>query len=58
MHIFLQMDDDVEWTDIKRHSLDAIVKFFESGTPITTGEVPNESSEYKTTFSLSSATES
>ena len=52
------MDDDVEWTDIKRHSLDAIVKFFESGTPITTGEVPNESSEYKTTFSLSSATES
>ncbi|CAL8298716.1 unnamed protein product [Merluccius merluccius] len=39
-----KLDDDVEWTDIKRHSLDAIVKFFESGTPITTGAVPHESS--------------
>ncbi|CAL8361101.1 unnamed protein product [Boreogadus saida] len=39
-----KMDDDVEWTDIKRYSLDAIVKFFESGTPITTGAVNNESS--------------
>ena len=58
MHIFLQMDDDVEWTDIKRHSLDAIVKFFESGTPITTGAVPDESSEYITAFSLSRAAES
>ena len=57
MHICLQMDDDVEWTDIKRYSLDAIVKFFESGTPITTGAVNNESSEYQTTFSISRASE-
>ncbi|XP_023261485.1 NFU1 iron-sulfur cluster scaffold homolog, mitochondrial-like [Seriola lalandi dorsalis] len=37
-------DEDVEWTDIKRHALDAIAKFFESGDPITTGAVHNESS--------------
>ncbi|XP_034463849.1 NFU1 iron-sulfur cluster scaffold homolog, mitochondrial [Hippoglossus hippoglossus] len=37
-------DEDVEWTDIKRHALDAITKFFESGDPITTGTVNNESS--------------
>lgn len=37
-------DEDVEWTDIKRQTLDAIVKFFESGDPITTGAVYHESS--------------
>ncbi|XP_071770269.2 NFU1 iron-sulfur cluster scaffold homolog, mitochondrial [Centroberyx gerrardi] len=37
-------DDDVEWTDIKRHALEAIAKFFESGDPITTGVAHHESS--------------
>ncbi|XP_054456363.1 NFU1 iron-sulfur cluster scaffold homolog, mitochondrial [Anoplopoma fimbria] len=37
-------DEDVEWTDIKRHVLEAIDKFFESGDPITTGVVHHESS--------------
>ncbi|XP_026164979.1 NFU1 iron-sulfur cluster scaffold homolog, mitochondrial isoform X2 [Mastacembelus armatus] len=37
-------DEDVEWTDIKRHALEAIAKFFESGDPITTGAVHHESS--------------
>ncbi|MED6234684.1 nifu-like protein [Ameca splendens] len=37
-------DEEVEWTDIKRHVLDAISKFFESGDPITTGAVHHESS--------------
>lgn len=37
-------DEDVEWTDIKRHTLEAIKKFFESGEPITTGAVHHESS--------------
>ncbi|KAM9345352.1 NFU1 iron-sulfur cluster scaffold homolog, mitochondrial [Symphorus nematophorus] len=37
-------DEDVEWTDIKRHALEAIAKFFESGEPITTGAVYHESS--------------
>lgn len=41
-----QTDEEVEWTDIKRHTLDAIAKFFESDDPITTGAVYNESSEY------------
>ncbi|XP_014829892.1 PREDICTED: NFU1 iron-sulfur cluster scaffold homolog, mitochondrial-like [Poecilia mexicana] len=36
-------DEDVEWTDIKRHVLDAISKFFESGDPISTGAVHRES---------------
>ncbi|XP_043993440.1 NFU1 iron-sulfur cluster scaffold homolog, mitochondrial [Gambusia affinis] len=36
-------DEDVEWTDIKRHVLDAISKFFESGGPISTGAVHRES---------------
>ena len=40
-----QADEEVEWTDIKRHALDAITEFFESGDPITTGTVNNESSE-------------
>lgn len=40
-----QTDEDVEWTDIKRHALEAIAKFFESGEPITTGAVHHESSE-------------
>ncbi|KAM4607286.1 NFU1 iron-sulfur cluster scaffold homolog, mitochondrial [Polymixia lowei] len=37
-------DDDVEWTDIKRHALEAITTFFESGAPITTGVAHHESS--------------
>uniref|UniRef100_A0A667XDR1 NFU1 iron-sulfur cluster scaffold homolog, mitochondrial n=1 Tax=Myripristis murdjan TaxID=586833 RepID=A0A667XDR1_9TELE len=37
-------DDDVEWTDIKRHALEAIDKFFESGEPITSVAVHPESS--------------
>lgn len=41
-----QTDEDVEWTDIKRHALEAIAKFFESGDPVTTGAVHHESSEY------------
>lgn len=42
------MDEDLEWTDIKRHALEAIANFFESGDPITTttGAVYGESSEY------------
>lgn len=43
-----QTDEDVEWTDIKRHALDTIAKFFESGDPITIGAVHHESSEYAT----------
>lgn len=41
------MDEDLEWTDIKRHALEAIANFFESGDPITTatGAVYGESSE-------------
>ncbi|TKS85645.1 NFU1 iron-sulfur cluster scaffold -like protein, mitochondrial HIRA-interacting protein 5 [Collichthys lucidus] len=37
-------DEDVEWTDIKRHALEVIAKFLESGDPITTGAVYHESS--------------
>ncbi|XP_034040958.1 NFU1 iron-sulfur cluster scaffold homolog, mitochondrial isoform X2 [Thalassophryne amazonica] len=37
-------DEDIEWTDIKRHALQAIAKFLESGDPITTGAVHHESS--------------
>lgn len=43
--IFWQTDEDVDWTDIKRHVSEAIDKFFESGDPITTGAVYNESSK-------------
>lgn len=43
-----QTDEDVEWTDIKRHASEAIAKFLESGDPITTGAVYHESSEYAT----------
>ena len=43
-----QTDEDVEWTDIKRHTLEAIAKFFDSGDPITTATVHHESSEYAT----------
>uniref|UniRef100_A0A4W5MNX4 NFU1 iron-sulfur cluster scaffold homolog, mitochondrial n=1 Tax=Hucho hucho TaxID=62062 RepID=A0A4W5MNX4_9TELE len=39
-------DDDVEWTDIKHHVMDAITKFFDSGDPMTTGVTHHESSEY------------
>lgn len=44
--IFWQTDEDVDWTGIKRHVSEAIAKFFESGDPITTGVVNNESSAY------------
>uniref|UniRef100_A0A1A8FYB0 NFU1 iron-sulfur cluster scaffold homolog, mitochondrial n=1 Tax=Nothobranchius korthausae TaxID=1143690 RepID=A0A1A8FYB0_9TELE len=37
-------DEDVDWTDIKRHAVEAIAKFFESGDPVTTGAVHHESS--------------
>ncbi|XP_067092375.1 NFU1 iron-sulfur cluster scaffold homolog, mitochondrial isoform X1 [Osmerus mordax] len=37
-------DDDVEWTNIKRHAVEAITKFFDSGAPITTGVSHHESS--------------
>lgn len=48
-HVFLyQTDEDVEWTDIKRHTLEAIAKFFESGDPITIGAVHHESSKFDT----------
>ncbi|XP_051504847.1 NFU1 iron-sulfur cluster scaffold homolog, mitochondrial-like [Myxocyprinus asiaticus] len=29
-------DNDVEWTDIKRHAIEVITKFLDSGEPITT----------------------
>lgn len=48
-----QVDEDVDWTDIKRHALEAIAKFFESGDPVTTGPVYSESSEYKHCLDLS-----
>ncbi|XP_051946161.1 NFU1 iron-sulfur cluster scaffold homolog, mitochondrial [Xyrauchen texanus] len=37
-------DDDVEWTDIKRHAIEVITQFFNSGEPITTGAAHAESS--------------
>ncbi|XP_042624584.1 NFU1 iron-sulfur cluster scaffold homolog, mitochondrial-like isoform X2 [Cyprinus carpio] len=37
-------DDDVEWTDIKRHAIEVITKFFESGEAITTGATHAENS--------------
>lgn len=43
--VSFQTDEEVEWTDIKRHALEAIAKFLESGDPITTGAVHHESSE-------------
>lgn len=50
LHIYLswQTDEDVDWTGIKHHVSEAIAKFFESGDPITTGVVYNESSAYAT----------
>lgn len=44
--LFRQTDEDVDWTGIKHHVSEAIAKFFESGDPITTGVVYNESSAY------------
>ncbi|KAI3363214.1 hypothetical protein L3Q82_011849, partial [Scortum barcoo] len=41
---FITTDEDVEWTDIKRHASEAIAKFFESGDQITTGAEHPESS--------------
>ncbi|XP_072293428.1 NFU1 iron-sulfur cluster scaffold homolog, mitochondrial [Eucyclogobius newberryi] len=37
-------DEEVEWTDIKRHAVEIITKFLESGDPVTTGAIHNESS--------------
>uniref|UniRef100_A0A3B4A7V8 NFU1 iron-sulfur cluster scaffold homolog, mitochondrial n=1 Tax=Periophthalmus magnuspinnatus TaxID=409849 RepID=A0A3B4A7V8_9GOBI len=37
-------DEEMEWTHIKRHAVEAITKFFESGDPVTTGAIHNESS--------------
>ncbi|XP_054654570.1 NFU1 iron-sulfur cluster scaffold homolog, mitochondrial [Dunckerocampus dactyliophorus] len=39
-----KIDEEVEWTDIKRNALETIAKFFESGDPVTTGAVHHESS--------------
>ncbi|KAI4879757.1 hypothetical protein NFI96_030323 [Prochilodus magdalenae] len=39
-----KIDDDVEWTDIKRHAVEVITKFFESGEPVTTGVTHPENS--------------
>ncbi|XP_077351162.1 NFU1 iron-sulfur cluster scaffold homolog, mitochondrial [Festucalex cinctus] len=39
-----KVDEDLEWTDIKRNALETMAKFFESGDPITTGDVNPESS--------------
>ncbi|TRY60786.1 hypothetical protein DNTS_032218, partial [Danionella cerebrum] len=36
-------DDDVEWTDIKRHAIEVITKFLESGQTIATGDSHKES---------------
>lgn len=49
MFIFWQTDEDVDWTAIKHNVSETITKFFESGDPITTGAVYNESSEYAST---------
>ncbi|XP_051506917.1 NFU1 iron-sulfur cluster scaffold homolog, mitochondrial [Myxocyprinus asiaticus] len=37
-------DNDVEWTDIKRHAIEVITQFFNSGESITTGATHAESS--------------
>lgn len=42
----LKTDDDVEWTEIKRHAIEVITKFFESGEAITTGATHAESSKW------------
>nr|XP_057920820.1 NFU1 iron-sulfur cluster scaffold homolog, mitochondrial [Doryrhamphus excisus] len=39
-----KIDEEVDWTDIKRNALEAIAKFLESGAPVTTGAVHHESS--------------
>lgn len=44
----LKTDDDVEWTDIKRHAIEVISKFFEGGEAITTGAAHAESSKPNT----------
>ncbi|XP_046726189.1 NFU1 iron-sulfur cluster scaffold homolog, mitochondrial isoform X2 [Silurus meridionalis] len=36
-------DDDVEWADVKRHAIEIITQFFESGEPVTTGVTHAES---------------
>ncbi|KAF4090265.1 hypothetical protein AMELA_G00049830 [Ameiurus melas] len=35
--------DDVEWAEVKRHAIEIIAKFFESGEPVTTGVTHPES---------------
>ncbi|CAL1577325.1 unnamed protein product [Knipowitschia caucasica] len=37
-------DDWVEWTEIKRHAMDIITTYYESGEPITIGANTNDSS--------------
>uniref|UniRef100_A0A3P9K3Y8 NFU1 iron-sulfur cluster scaffold homolog, mitochondrial n=1 Tax=Oryzias latipes TaxID=8090 RepID=A0A3P9K3Y8_ORYLA len=37
-------DEDVEWTHIKRHAMEVIAKFFESGDQVTTEAVHGENS--------------
>lgn len=40
-----QVDDDVEWSNIKRHAVDIITKFLESGEAVTTGVTHPENSK-------------
>lgn len=44
--LVFQTDEDVEWTHIKRHAMEVIAKFFESGDQVTTEAVHGENSEY------------
>ncbi|KAG7334155.1 hypothetical protein KOW79_002562 [Hemibagrus wyckioides] len=41
--ITLTKTNDVEWADIKQHAIEIIIKFFESGEPVTTGVTHPES---------------
>lgn len=42
----LKVDDDIEWTDIKRHAVEVITNFYESGELIKAGVTHAESSEW------------
>lgn len=44
--LVFQTDEDVDWTQIKRHAMEVIGKFFESGDQVTTDAVHSENSEY------------
>lgn len=37
--------DGVEWAPVKRHAIEIIAKFFESGEPVITGVTHPESSK-------------